>query len=271
MSDGGGSRRSYGPVRSESLKEKRRKHNEVEIRRRQRIRESFDELADLLKVADKKKRVVLESAIQTIGDLREREARMEAAIAALGRKRRTEMFGMPSPAPPSGDVPGSAGGPAASSAAAAAASTVTLPDAGKGESKDGSVSVDHAAVFDGAGAAMGVSTFDGRFIDANPALLRLLKRARGEVVAQPSTTLFTMVRHEHLASAFQLMSDLMSSRRVSDRRLVLNLPDGSEVSVTVTAWTARDVERPTEFVAVFVPVEPAAGAAGAAGAAAAPQ
>lgn len=184
---------------------------------------------------DKKKRVVLSTAIETLSSLRARIEELEKAKASLASRKERDA-------------------PAASASSSAPAAVPAPPPEVADPAAAAAGDVDHAEVFDGAGVAMAILAFDGRFLEANTALCRLLGKRREELVSQGGSALFSLVAHADLPGAFQMMHELMSQRGVMQRNMELALAGGDRtVHVNVTAWTSKSAEKPCQFTAMFVP------------------
>jgi hypothetical protein len=68
---------NFGNEDFDSIQEKKRKRNEMESGRRQRLNEKFDELRDLVSGPSKRRKDILESSIETIYDLSEKINQLE--------------------------------------------------------------------------------------------------------------------------------------------------------------------------------------------------
>jgi len=205
---------------------RREKHNQVEIRRRKRINQRFNELGDICGCDSKQKRNILTSAIDKLKEFEDRIQQLKGNLESLALD---DVAGDPSDAVESAEE----------------------KLEGDGQFQDHSV-VDHRSVFMKSGVPLHVSGFDGRILDCNEKFAQLFGFTR-EVILANQVTVFSLTSPDSLAVTFGVVGHLMKG---NPRAQVDNLmigPGGRLIKVKVTAWLIRDNGRPKYFMSMMVP------------------
>ena len=139
-----GVKRPAGPSEDDVKEKRRRKHNELEVKRRKRINSKFDELQALCNCKNDR-RSILQAAVDTIRSFANQVTVLEAELARIKASV------------PSGPLSPTLLG------------TSVLP-------------AQQQLIFSNSTAPMGIMALDGRFLDCNDAACRLLGKSREELL-----------------------------------------------------------------------------------------
>lgn len=178
-------------VELEAQERRRRKHNELEIRRRKRINLKFSELQNLMNCKSDR-RGILQSAIDTIRSLAEKVSQLECDLEHMKTVvNRSQYHG-------------------AMTTGNQQAMISSIPRAMMAGSMG--VPLDFHSIFRNMSAPMGFMSLDGRFIDCNTAMCVLLGRSREEILY---TTMFGLANPKDLASIFSKIQRLIKGEQHS--------------------------------------------------------
>jgi PAS domain S-box-containing protein len=211
-----------GGARGDALAERRRKHNQVEIRRRQRIKENMDELSALIHfVPDSRDKFsVLGAAHARLAEYEAAVSAMEASLRARPPQPATQLQLPPPPPPPPPSPP-----------------------------------VDHDALFHTSRVPMFVGAVAGHIAECNEAFAALLGYSRDELVG---TTCLALSHESDLPLLFKTMNDFLSGAASHVRGLKrMRHKQGHYVLLQSVVWAVRGAGRggrPTHIQGVMVPV-----------------
>jgi len=235
--DSGSPKSAYGPKRhkkqrgtltEEELKERRKKHNQVEIRRRKRIKSSFNELGQICGCDSKQKRIILSSAIEMIKEYEERIKNLQSSIDALDVADEDVKTGAPVDAQGASEL---------------VDNVIRL--------KDGST-IDHESIFHDSGVPLNIAAFDGRILDCNNSFARLFGFTREQLLETQTTTLFSLTTAESLSTAFRTVGALMNGRPSVQANLTMIGANQTPTRVKLTAWSVKEANKPKYFMSMVL-------------------
>jgi len=224
-------KQSRGLLTEEELKERRKKHNEVEIRRRKRIKASFSELGQLCGCDSKQKRIILANAIDLIKQYEDKIEHLQSSIESIDQEAK------------------------ATDATAAETSSVSVEGAPSTSVSDPNAhAVDHDSVFYSSGVPLYIAAFDGRILDCNSAFAKLFGYSREHVIELQTTTLFALTSPDALSNAFSIVSSLMNGSPSVQTTLIVIGPQGQPKRVKLTAWSVREQGKAKYFMGMLIPI-----------------
>lgn len=219
-----------GTLTEEELRERRKKHNQVEIRRRKRIKASFNELGQICGCDSKQKRIILSSAIDMIKEYEDRIKNLQTSIDALDAAGADD------------DAKGSA--PVDSTDIETMVENVI-------RLKDGST-IDHESIFHDSGVPLNIASFDGRILDCNLSFARLFGYTREQLLEGQNTTLFSLTSPESLSIAYRTVGALMNGRPSVQANLSMVGANQTPSKVKLTAWSIKENGKPKYFMSMVL-------------------
>jgi len=209
---------------------RRRKHNEVEIRRRQKINEHFDELQELVGYdkKEKDKDSVLRSVIDKLNEYKLRE---EALIAKKGALE--------------------SGASKSVVLSSGAASRTTQLVQNLYLDMAGGKAIDYSKVFSNNSVPMALGSIGGGLVDCNDAFLHALAFSREEV---RNLSCLQLTHPDDLPLIFQRFKELLGNeiQAYTAQKRMLNR-QGQYISFEATCWLLREEAQPKYFFCVMVP------------------
>jgi PAS domain S-box-containing protein len=218
--------------------ERRRKHNEIEVKRRRMLNDSFEKLKDIVKAPTGSKGGVLEAAVSALrryqeqtADLERRVVEKSATVEQLKRRKQE-----------------------ADQQRAVVAAASTLSDAQvEALEKPAWGGVPYFKAFLHSGVAMHVALMDGKIVDVNEKFEDLMHNSK---TVLSNLSVFTITHSAYRPRCRTLFRNLLSGERDSEsgNNMIVNCR-GEVLSVHVTTWTVKEDGKPKYVVAMVVPLE----------------
>lgn len=217
---GAQSKRKRAPPSEETLALRRKKHNEIEIRRRQRLNDNFEELQRLVQYdkKEKDKDTVLRTVIDRLKEYERKLAEMESLQQ---HKRTWALQRAPMAVPP----------------------PVSLFNS----------KVNHSKIFSNNDMPMCVASLNGRMLDANDRFCDILGYTRDEIKQIPCMQL---THPDDLPKLFKHLNALLNNSITSFSSVKRMLSKNRQfVHFNNTVWIVKENNEPKYIMGVFIPVK----------------
>jgi len=255
---------------------RRRKHNQAEKRRRNKIKETFKELASLVECSRTQKSTILRVTIDKVQSLQHRIKNLKLENDELRRaneaqQRKLQLVTSPTPPHRTVSVPGNTSTPTSVSSSLLPASSFLESDTKKLPSKTNTKNTTTATpivsnerfitpnvgyLFFNSGIPMLITALSGKIIDCNELFASLLGYSR-EFLLKADTTTFQITHPDSLATSFVLVSNLLThptrSQRIRKRYITKT---GLIWPTEMVCWISSNQTGQPEYInAIVEPVE----------------
>jgi PAS domain S-box-containing protein len=219
-SKSGNTKRKRAPPSEETLAMRRKKHNEIEIRRRQRLNDNFEELQRLVHYDKKEKDK--DSVLRTVIDRLKEYERKLAEMESLHQHKQ--------------------------SWALQRAPLAVPPPVSMFTSK-----VNHSKIFSNNDMPMCVASLNGRMLDANDRFCDILGYTRDEIKQIPCMQL---THPDDLPKLFKHLNALLNNSITSFSSVKRMLSRNRQyVHFNNTVWIVKEKGEPKYIMGVFIPVK----------------